>query len=667
MKRSSTKIYPKLPFYLLVVLIPLVHLPFINASVFAAPKLLVLRLITFTTLAFISYQVFVSRQFIFRESRFNLLLLGYAAATFLSTIFSEFVYTSLLGIDGRFIGLFTMINFFILAFLAFNTFKKTQELRPILKVSLIVSTLTAVYGIIQDQIWFEELTRNIFQWGISPTLRTFSTFGHSNHFALYLGMHLPIAIYFALTPKNSLHQKLPYYISSLLLIWALFTTGSRGALIATAIAVIGLVFWLMYQSNSRRKKNITIGFFIALLAILAIICFTPLKQTFNEFTVVKRFNETISQVQKGHVTDRQSWWYSSISMWKDAPIFGHGLSTFADTYNRYRRTDYVLQEDYQDITVPHYAHMDYLNLLATQGIIGLLTYLVLILWVFLQVFRYIRNPRIKNEDKILIFTLATAISIYLLNMFVNFGVISTLTFFYLFLGALTGITSKASFHQSKRCIATISITILVFAAVATLYSITQYSADVFKSRAEKSRFSAQEENYERAIWLVPYEFSYYADYADLLVQKAQVSDDIAYSQDNIKRALLLYLKAESINDSHPYLNNHIAIAYKELLKIAADNGDPANYDKYHEAATANYQKAIAKGPNNPRYLYNFAQFEYTSGRYQKAIDLYLQILEIRAPYRNVYNRLQQSYQKLGNQEKADYYGEKTEEQFQDAG
>jgi len=132
-------------------------------------------------------------------------------------------------------------------------------------------------------------------------------------------------------------------------------------------------------------------------------------------------------------TARTSMWKSSVPWIKDYSLIGSGLDTIKYLYPTYRRSDYGVLEGGHNFT-PDRLHNEYLNTLATKGVIGFLSYygLVILGFYFLilsQIFRFKDRPH-----GILLMSTVASVTIYLGQVLFNFGVVATLVLFYFLIG-----------------------------------------------------------------------------------------------------------------------------------------------------------------------------------------------------------------------------------------
>src|SRR5690242_19191500 len=102
--------------YAAVISIPAVFCPWFY-TVFSEPKIFILRIITLAAIAFLGCKWFVEGKITYRKSKWNISAVAFGVVAVITTFFSESFYTSLHGAEGRFIGLFSMLNFVVLSWL----------------------------------------------------------------------------------------------------------------------------------------------------------------------------------------------------------------------------------------------------------------------------------------------------------------------------------------------------------------------------------------------------------------------------------------------------------------------------------------------------------------------------------------------------------------------
>ncbi len=425
---------------------------------------------------------------------------------------------------------------------------------------------------------------------------------------------------------------------------------------AGLLVSVGMGFYLWKNSKNNVKK-ILVGLLGGVLVLVIGV------GAFGGLKISERIGGFWQQISAGETVDRQSWWLSSIDMWKERPVIGNGLSTFADKYNGVRRLDYRVPADEQDRIVPQNAHMEFLNVLATQGIVGLLAYLLMLGYLGWSALIFLRS-----EKQVMVAGLGFGLVAYLIHSLLSFGVVSTLVVFYLFAGGMMAVISgKKNLVKVRMNVrgwgGLICGVLIILTGIGIYFSGKMYLADVVYLKAKTAELYDQEDLYLSAIKLNPNEYEYYVEFGDDLLRKARISNDVAFSNQKLNQALNAYNTALKINNVHPNVYNHKAEAFEMLSEIARGNGDMQLEEDYFEAAVDNHEMAIEMGPFNPLYAYDLAQLYYGAGNYEEAIQYYEMVLEWRDGYEAAYQNLAVSYEEVGDLERALEFGEKAMELY----
>ena len=279
-------------------------------------------------------------------------ILFYFSLLFLSIFYS---------IDGlnSIIEFIRIISIFLLYFLAYKLIEDKKDFYLLLKVILISYIFPALVAIIQL----------IGGWGLPDDFggfeRIYGTFVHPNPFAFYTFFILAITLSLLLAKKQNLYI-LPVAITTFLLI----ATYTRSAI---ACLFIFILFFGIFKY--RKLLLIGIVFFISLYFFSDI---------FRE-----RLWELISLDPYGSIVWRFRLWIDilPISLWQ--PWLGHGLGTFPNIVEYYRGFSWGSLD----------AHNDYLKIFVENGIIGLLSYLAIIIGLLINLIKIFRKTI--NQEKIL--------------------------------------------------------------------------------------------------------------------------------------------------------------------------------------------------------------------------------------------------------------------------
>jgi len=619
--------------YASVVIVPIIFLPQVN-SVFAAPKLYVFRVITLLIILLWGVKCLFDEKMKVRFSKFFWFVIGYAGISIINTFVTVNLYTSLFGTYGRFLGIFTIINLLFWIYIVFSFINTREKIINLMWVSVGTAFLVAVYGLLQ----YFDLFVNFIPWTMDPMDRVFSTIGHSNHTAAYLGMNIMLLLALLLN-ETKRKWKIVLWVGLAILLLTLILTASRGGVFAVIIAGI---MWLVFILKSKKLSKKTFKFTIIGLLIAAVIG-VLLSGPISKIGVVERTTSTVTFVLQGNMPDRVSWWLSSFEMIGDAPVFGHGLSTFKNVYNKYRRLDYRVPEDLQDNITPETAHNEYLNIAATQGIIGFLLYAAMIVSLIIYSRRALK--KVENKDKIYILGLLTAIIVFLIQVFISFGTVMTLFFFYTLTGLLISyVEIDKKIYEEKSMLFLKAVAILAALAVFVFYGFFTFNslrADYYFKQAEHFASQGNLEktivNFELAEEIMPNVVEYYEGHADFLFEFG-IRMPSEMQETFLIDAADKYEQANIMISNYPNILANMALVHSRLAEIYKDN-EPKRIEHVGTAqGFMLHAKEIAK--NNPLYVYKAAQmFEYFD-EYGQAYDFYVEVLEIRDPYKDTAERIQ---------------------------
>jgi len=611
--------------YAIAAAVPAVFTPFFFTA-FSFPKLLALALLTAAALLFWGYKVFAECRIVLVKSRFNWLLLIFGCVCLLNTFFSMAPFTSIYGDETRFIGIMTMLDLLVVAFIAFQFFRTVESVKTMVRVSLITAAVLAVYGILQYFGVFDPWLK----WNASTSDRVFGTVGQGNHFGAYLGMNILLGVFFFPYVRKNIWRFL-LVVSLCLSTVVIFLTGSRGALFATLIALVaGAIVVIIKKRNYIRATVKRIPFLVSLILITLLIAAGFISGEIQRSPIVERTMGTVQFIQQGNMPDRLSWWISTLDMIEMKPLLGYGLSTYRDVYNAFRRTDYRTPGpgDMQDMITPEAAHNEYLNMAATQGLVGLLAFLAMVAFVVWGLERI--TVLAKNPDRNMLLALGVnkVLWVYLLQVIVSFGVITTLTYFYLFLGigaALAGLirSNYAPPLQTFRLGTAVKwITgMLVFGlCCGIVFMVTRAAFAEYYYRQAYVEGSASDlrgaiEDYQRTLLFRPGEYAYYQAFGGFALKNYNAPG--LNTEANLKMLLLAeveYQNAIGINPFHPSLYYNLALAQLQVYKI---NG---NY-RYFQSALSNFDTAVKLAVNNPLYPYQSAKALMTAVNVDKSATI----------------------------------------------
>lgn len=158
-----------------------------------------------------------------------------------------------------------------------------------------------------------------------------------------------------------------------------------------------------------------------------------------------KINNYDQEALKG--TARTSMWKSALPWIRDYWLLGSGPDTIKYMYPKYRRSEYGILEGGHNFT-PDRLHNEYLNTLATRGVIGFIIYYFGIVggWLVIMLTGFYN---IKGPIRYILMGLTLGATIYLGQVLFNFGVVATIVLFYVEMALAWAIVSHSDFRGDE--------------------------------------------------------------------------------------------------------------------------------------------------------------------------------------------------------------------------
>ncbi|MFH1896303.1 MAG: O-antigen ligase family protein [bacterium] len=350
---------------------------------------------------------------------------GLYALTFLiSFTFSQNHSVSFYGYYTRFNGgllsLAAYLTTFVFVYRNMNTEKKINAL---MKVILLASVPVSLYAVgqhfgIDAEYWVQNVK-----------LRVFSTLGQPNWLAGYLLVVMPVTVWLFLYKSYKSYATYAAIVLFGLQFTAFWFTYSLSGLLGFAVLTPAFILLNKKLVQKNPKK----------LALLAGVCLSvailfpgPLGARIKEFKNVAQnkmaayaAEEVLPATGGDTGTIRLLVWQGSLKLWLSSPkvfLIGAGPETFAFSFLKFRLEglNYTSEWDF----LYNKAHNEYLNLLATQGILGLSAYLGMIYWGF-------KKARSAFEKALVAGIIGMSVS-----LFFGFHTVVTSLYLWVYLGVL---------------------------------------------------------------------------------------------------------------------------------------------------------------------------------------------------------------------------------------
>jgi O-antigen ligase len=305
-----------------------------------------------------------------------------------------------------------------LAILLIDRYANTESrLRVLVHVILAVAVTSAIYGILRQTIQRDT-------GFVLPLLRPGAGYGqfiNKNHFAYLMEMAFGLGLgLIAFGGVKRKHATL--YVALLLPIWtALVLSNSRGGILAMILQLVIAVLMLSYfkwttTENAflvRASRSVAIRIALIMVLIVALglgIIWVGGDRLLSNFEAVSGEFSSDPIVSSGGVT-RNEIWRATLKTITDHPVVGVGFGGYWIAVTAHHNASGTM--------TPQEAHNDYLELLASGGLVGF----AIAIWFFVIALRMIRSNlhTASRTRKALCLASVVGLSGALLHSFFDFG------------------------------------------------------------------------------------------------------------------------------------------------------------------------------------------------------------------------------------------------------
>ena len=332
-------------------------------------------------------------------------LVAFLLAATVSAFFSPARIHSFFGDFERMGGVWAWLNL-ALFFLLLRTLRD-QDWPWVLNFALAVGLFVSVRAIVQH-VNAAPLP------GSSVVAPSLSTIGNSGLLAAYLLMNLALSAYLACT---SLRFRLLYLAAGAVNLLALIYAENRSTILGLMLgAIVAAVIFATISTKSRKKwiaPSAAAAFALMVCGGAAIIRAFPTSSIAQHLpTVLQRLASTNPA---GSDESRTMQWRAAIEAFKDRPLLGYGLE------NHHLAWSAHFDPDIQRIETEIFdrTHNQFLEVLATTGIVGTVAFLGIWLAIGMTLVRAYRAGRISAASASVLWGLQVAYAIYLVFWFVD--------------------------------------------------------------------------------------------------------------------------------------------------------------------------------------------------------------------------------------------------------
>jgi len=251
--------------------------------------------------------------------------------------------------------------------LAVRFARNSVRLKILVHAIVVLAVISSIFGILRQAMQHD-------QGFILPALRYgggFAQFINKNHFAFLvepaMGLLLGITIL-----REHHRQHILIYFSAMILLWvALVMSKSRGGLLAVTVQILFAALLFIYLNRRRsqqvlgwRRWGYSVGFAAVTATVLAIAIGAGVAWLGGDqlTTGIQTAQIEIKSTDSHEGARRRDIWNATWRMARAHPIIGAGLGGFW--------AEVPVYHDASGAQTPAQAHNDYLELLASAGLVG---------------------------------------------------------------------------------------------------------------------------------------------------------------------------------------------------------------------------------------------------------------------------------------------------------
>lgn len=565
---------------------------------------------------------------------YDIPVLAFIAAAILSTVFSINPGTSIFGQYQRQISLITFLYLALVYFLSSGILQDKNRFESLFSIAEILAVIVSVYSFIQ-MLGIDPL--GIQQAGLD---RPVSTFGNAVFFGGFLTLIFPFSALNISGKKNNLLK----VIFPLIIIFGIILSGTRSAYLAAAaeIAVLIAVYLLMKKKSSFSDKNVLYSpkniktiFYAAGGVLLVLVLYIFI---FPESFLSRRMLSLFSSSNN----PRLVLWQESFGIFLKYPLTGTGIAMFSYAFEEFYTNKLRLLERTGYFDHPH---NNYLYILYSMGIIGLLAYMSILVQALRRCWVNVLGKE-SSQDKAVFLAFTAFISGYCVYGLTNFDDISILLYFFVFLAALKAADTEKTKEVNLRpvTIGAVALPLILVCSFNIYSSINDLKADRFfklgNNLIKQGKFAEAVYNMNTAIALN----DHYTDYKYMLaytVYRQVFSSETMPKETKMNLLNQAARQVEGVKNSHYFTNESnslLSLIYYEM-------------DREQEAKMLE-SEVLRKDSVNITYRINLARYYIKKGDLNKADELMNVVLELRPKTTDAYLTAAYLNFKKGNTELA---------------
>ena len=359
----------------LINLLPIVYLPFLNIP-HELPRFIIFGIISSLLVGLNVVYILISKKIWILPTPFIVVIGILIGSQLISTVLSISPLVSLMGIRQIYTG--GLLYSLLLINILYTSLLLRRDKKIIISSLVLIAIIVSIIGLFEYIGQFIETK----EWLTRPP----STIGHPVKLAFYLLSILPLCYGMILKETNKILKSI-YVIGFLTIASALMITFTRSTYLVFILLLCLYIFFKKREFTLTLKKN-------RILSVVTIIVIC----VFGYITI-RRIPLSVEQFKSSSFFIRLNEWSIASSEIVNRPILrqmiGFGPDTLAIKYNKNLfPTNLTSLETLS--TLPLQIRNHYLNILFTSGAIGLLVYLVLLIYFIYLAFQRKLSDRLDS-------------------------------------------------------------------------------------------------------------------------------------------------------------------------------------------------------------------------------------------------------------------------------
>ncbi len=529
----------------------------------------------------------------------------------------------------RMIGFYSMIHFWIFYVMLTGVFRTKKEWLDILKLSIIVSLLSAGYGFLQ---------KTGIEWiiGSGGRNKIFGTLGNPALFAGYqlLNGFFALFLYFKKNESQNWHRF--YGVAFIVSAIATVLSGVRGSVMGMVIGFSLFMLGYSYLLGTKKVRRNAFG----TVGVIGLIFLTLVLFRNTDFVKNDQYLARFSDLSPtSYTVQTRTWtWVSGLKGWIESPrsmVLGYGPENFDIPFSHHfdpRHFNNIGSE-----TLFDRAHNMFIEVLVTMGLFGELLYIAMFsimfygLWQVLKQYRNKKTPE-SEETVVLALGLIATLVAYLIHNFFIFDTTANYIVFFTAAGLINLLAYPKQVVMETNIVSRKKIPAVGYAVVIVLAGIAGWSIYSFNIKPAQANYTTTRAivagwNHDDATAMIKFKeamdnydvsirYEIISRYSQYIIDRGSTGQKLT---DDVKQGLLLSIEEEKkMVAQHP--EDYVPLLYVSRAYILLGKDDPKS--AYNDEALKYSTAALKISPTFVRTYFEVAQAYLNKKDYSKAIEAF---------------------------------------------